>query len=224
MRSSSPPRAPYQLLALFVVLASAIGAMAYWFHLEQKASVEQDIRNQLSTVADIKVRDLSMWWSTRLGEARAILADRMELTAIRRVLAGNASASERAAVYAWMDALSRHLQYMSVQLLDRHGRLVLLVGQRLGSDEHLRQIAGETLRRSRCRGSGLSPRCAFRTGPSRTEPAAETRPRFGGIRGARARHRSRYLPVSAPRSLAVPTVPAGKPCWFAGWLATRPCT
>ncbi|MGA2721944.1 MAG: PAS domain S-box protein [Bryobacteraceae bacterium] len=145
MRSGSPPRAPYQLLALFVVLASAIGATAYWFHLEQKATVEQDIRNQLLTVADIKVRDLSMWWSTRLGEARAILADRMELTVIRRVLAGNASASERAAVYTWMDALSRHLQYMSVQLLDRHGRLVHLVGQRLGSDEHLRQIAGDTL-------------------------------------------------------------------------------
>jgi PAS domain S-box-containing protein len=145
MRSGSPPRVPYQLLALFVVLASAIGATAYWSHLEQKETVEQDVRNQLLTVAGIKVRDLSTWWSTRLGEARAILADRMELAAIRRVLAGDASASERAAVYAWMDALSRHLQYMSVQLLDSHGRPVHLVGQRLGSDEHLRQIAGETL-------------------------------------------------------------------------------
>jgi PAS domain S-box-containing protein len=145
MRSGSPPRVPYQLLALFVVLACAIGAIHYWFHLEQKATVEQDVRNQLLTVADIKVRDLSTWWSLRLGEARAILADRLESTAIRRVLAGDASASERAAVYAWMDALSRNMQYMSVQLLDPHGRLVHLVGQRLGGDEHLRQIAREMI-------------------------------------------------------------------------------
>ncbi len=145
MRSGSSPRVPYQLLALFVVLASAIGATAYWFHIEQKDTVEQDVRDQLLTVADIKVRELSMWRSTRLGEARAILADHMALTVIRRVLAGDASASERATADALMDSLFRHLGYMSVQLLDPHGRLVHLAGQRLGSDEHLRQLAADTL-------------------------------------------------------------------------------
>jgi PAS domain S-box-containing protein len=146
MRSSSSPRVPYQLLALFVLLASAIGVMAYWFHIEQKDTIEQNVRNQLLTVADIKVKDLSTWRSTRLGEARAILADRMALTAMRRVLAGDASASDRAAVYAWMDGLSKNLRYTDVLLLDRQGKPVLSVGQRFGSDEHLRRIAAELLR------------------------------------------------------------------------------
>jgi PAS domain S-box-containing protein len=146
MRSSSSPRVPYQLLALFVVLASAIGVMAYWFHVEQKDTVEQDVRNQLLTVADIKVKDLSMWRSTQLGEARAILADRMALTVIRRVLAGDASASDRGAVYAWMDGLCKDLRYTDVLLLDRQGKPVLSAGQRFGSDEHLRLVAAGTLR------------------------------------------------------------------------------
>jgi PAS domain S-box-containing protein len=146
MRSSSSPRVPYQLLALFVLLASAIGVMAYWFHIEQKDTIEQNVRNQLLTVADIKVKDLSTWRSTRLGEARAILADRMALTAMRRVLAGDASASDRAAVYAWMDGLSKNLRYTDVLPLDRQGKPVLSVGQRFGSDEHLRRIAAELLR------------------------------------------------------------------------------
>jgi PAS domain S-box-containing protein len=145
MRSSSSPRVPYQLLALFVVLATAIGVMAYWFHVEQKDTVEQNVRNQLLTVADIKVKDLSMWRSMQLGEARAILADRMALTAIRRVLAGDASAPERDAVYAWMDGLCRHLLYTDVLLLDRQGKPVLSVGQRFGNDEHLRRLAEEAL-------------------------------------------------------------------------------
>ena len=119
--------------------------MAYWFHIEQKDTVERDVRNQLLTIADIKVRDLSEWRSTQLGEARAILADRMALTVIRRVLAGDASASDRAAAYAWMDALAKHLRYADVLLLDRQGKPVLSVGQRFGSDEHLRRIAAETL-------------------------------------------------------------------------------
>ena len=120
--------------------------MAYWFHIEQKDTIEQNVRNQLLTVADIKVKDLSTWRSTRLGEARAILADRMALTAMRRVLAGDASASDRAAVYAWMDGLSKNLRYTDVLLLDRQGKPVLSVGQRFGSDEHLRRIAAELLR------------------------------------------------------------------------------
>jgi PAS domain S-box-containing protein len=145
MRSGSTPRVPYQLLALFVVLATAIGVTAYRFHIDQKETVEQDVRNQLLTVADIKVRDLSTWRSTQLGQARAILADRMALTAIRRVLTGAASASDRAAVYTWMVALSKHLRYAAVLLLDRHGKQVLSVGQRFGNDEHLRRITEETL-------------------------------------------------------------------------------
>jgi PAS domain S-box-containing protein len=145
MRSSSSPRVPYQLLALFVVLAAAIGVMAYRFHIEQKDTIERDVRNQLLTIADIKVKELSTWRSSQLGEARAILADRMALTVVRRVVAGEASASDRAAVDAWMDALSKHLRYADVLLLDRQGKPVLSVGQRFGNDEHLRRIAAEML-------------------------------------------------------------------------------
>ena len=145
MRSSSSPRVPYQLVALFVVLACAIGAMAYRFHVEQKDTVERDVRNQLLTIADIKVKELSTWRSSQIGEARAIVADSMALTVIRRVLAGDASASDRAAVDAWMEALSKDLHYANVLLLDRQGTPVLSVGQKFGSDEHLRRIAEEML-------------------------------------------------------------------------------
>ena len=145
MRSSSSPRVPYQLLALFVVLAAAIGAMAYRFHIEQKDTIERDVRNQLLTIADIKVKELSTWRSSQIGEARAILADRMALTVVRRVVAGEASASDRAAVDAWMDALCKHLRYAGALLLDRQGKPVLTAGQRFGNDEHLRRIAAEML-------------------------------------------------------------------------------
>jgi PAS domain S-box-containing protein len=146
MRPSSSPRVPYQLLALFAVLATAIGVMAYWFHIEQKNTVERDMRNQLLTIADIKVKDLSEWRSMQLGEARAILADRMALTLLRRVVAGEASASDRAAAYAWMDALSKNLRYADVLLLDPQGKPALAVGQKFGNAEHLRRLAAGALR------------------------------------------------------------------------------
>jgi len=146
MRSSSPPRIPYLLVALFVVLAVAIAAVAYRFHIEQKDTVERDVRNQLLTIADIKVKELSEWRTMQLGEAHAILADRMALTLLRRVLAGEASASERAAASAWMDALSKNLRYADVLLLDPRGKPALAIGQRFGSAEHLRRLAAGALR------------------------------------------------------------------------------
>jgi PAS domain S-box-containing protein len=148
MRSSPPPHVPYQLLTLFVVLAIAIGVMAYRFHVDQKDTVEQNVRNQLLTIADIKVGELSEWRRSQLGEGRAILANRMALTVVRRVLAGDASASDRAEVLAWMEALAKHLRYANVLLLNRQGKPVLSVGQRFGSDEHLRRITEEMLQAS----------------------------------------------------------------------------
>ncbi|MGA2269170.1 MAG: PAS domain S-box protein [Bryobacteraceae bacterium] len=145
MEPPSHPRVPYQLLIPFVVLASAIAFVAYRFHVDQKETIERDVRNQLLAVADIRVKELSAWWSAQLDVAHAILADHMVLTATRHILAGNASTSERAAVYAWMDTLSKHLHYAHVALLDPHGRPVLSVGQRLGGEGHHRQVAGETL-------------------------------------------------------------------------------
>ena len=70
----------------------------------------------------------------------------MALTVLRRVLTGEASASDRAAAYAWMEALSQHLRYANVLLLDPQGKLVLSVGQRFGDDEHLRRLAAGALR------------------------------------------------------------------------------
>jgi PAS domain S-box-containing protein len=145
MTPSSSPRVPYQPLALFVVLAAAIGAMAYASHIEQRNTVERDVRNQLLTIANIKVMELSEWRTMQLGEARAILADRMALTLLRRVVAGEASASDQAAAYAWMDALSKNLRYADVLLLDPQGKPALSIGKRFGNAEHLRRLAAGAL-------------------------------------------------------------------------------
>jgi hypothetical protein len=42
-----------------------------------------------------------------------------------------------------MEALTKHLHYANVILLDPHGKQVLSVGQKFGSDDHLRRIAEE---------------------------------------------------------------------------------
>ena len=43
---------PYKLEVISELLA--IGALAYWFHVEQKDTVERGVRNQLLSIADIK--------------------------------------------------------------------------------------------------------------------------------------------------------------------------
>src|SRR5437764_2692307 len=104
-------RAPYPLLALFVVLATAIAGLAYRYHLAQRDAVGHEVRNQLLAIADMKVKDITAWRSEKLGEARIILDSRLTLAGLERLVAGRSSAAEQVYLSNWMDALCRELHY-----------------------------------------------------------------------------------------------------------------
>ena len=146
VKSRPAPRAPYQLAGLCLVLVAVIGVATYRYDLYEKEAIGREVRNQLLAIADMKVRQISDWRAERIGEAQVLMADGMSLGAMRRVLAGEGGASERAQVLTWMQALCNRLPYADAVLSDPRGRRVLSAGRKIGSDEHLRQLAEETVR------------------------------------------------------------------------------
>src|SRR5438270_9532046 len=102
-------RTPYPLLALFLVLATAIAALAYRYHVAQKDAVAQEVRNQLLAIADTKVKHIAAWRAERVGEARVVLSNGLMLGPLERLAAGRGTAVERAQIAAWMEALCREL-------------------------------------------------------------------------------------------------------------------
>jgi len=132
-----------------------------------------------------------MWRSSQLAEARAIVADRMALSVIRVFWPETPARRTRAAVSAWMEALTRTCRVRGRLDARPAGKTVLSVGQRFRiSDEHLRRNLPRRCSRRAMVVFGTSPRYTLGTRSTGTEPGAETGPRFGGHSGCCIRHRS----------------------------------
>src|ERR1044071_334936 len=105
------PRAPYPLLGLFAVLATAIAALAWHVHVTQRQAVSAEVQKQVAAIADSKVKQIDEWRQTRLGQARIILSNRLLLPAVERVIDGRSPPPESAIVGQWLEALCRELRY-----------------------------------------------------------------------------------------------------------------
>src|ERR1044071_2501710 len=126
---TEPTRASKILLVLFAVLAAAISAVAYRYHVAQKDAIAHEVQNQLLAIADMKVKHLAGWRAEKIGEARIILNSRFTLAGVERFVTGRASETDSAMVVQWLDALCRELHYAGATLTDAHGRILLTRGR-----------------------------------------------------------------------------------------------
>jgi PAS domain S-box-containing protein len=141
MTPSPSRRTPYPLLALFLVLATAIAALTYRNEAAQKESLAQEVRNQLLAIADTKVKHIAAWRAERIGEARVILSNGMVLGPLDRLAAGRGTPVEREQISRWLDALCRELRYGGATLTDAGGNVLLSSGRLFGDPAHMRALA-----------------------------------------------------------------------------------
>ncbi|HEY1494459.1 MAG TPA: response regulator [Candidatus Solibacter sp.] len=142
----APARAPYLLLGLLVLIAAAIGGIAWKFHLQQKEAFESEVKGRLLAIADGKVRQINEWRAERLGEARTLMEDPLSVAAFQRVIDRRATPDERARTAEVLAALCRDLHYAGAVLVDLEGHVPLLAGRRFGDDSHFRGLMQMVLR------------------------------------------------------------------------------
>ncbi len=144
---TQPParRTPYQLVALFLVLACSIVAITWRYDAGQREAVQRQVQNQLMTIADSKVKQVSEWLAQRMGEARSLLANRMTLSVIERLADGRGTRAEAAEVKDWLVASCRELQFANAILTNREGTVIAFAGRTYGDEGHLRSVALEVI-------------------------------------------------------------------------------
>jgi PAS domain S-box-containing protein len=139
------PGAPFLLLALFVILASAIAGLAYRYYSAQKDAIEHEVRNQLLAVADFKVTEISEWRARQIEEARILMADATNKERLRRLASGTLGQTGLAEVRTWLEEVCRRLHFASATFADARGNVILSIGRTFTSGAHLGRIAGEVL-------------------------------------------------------------------------------
>ena len=110
--------------------------------------MEQEVRNQLLAIADLKVTEISEWRSHRIGEARALLANGFGMAALERLASERSNEAERMQLQNWLQEICRSLQYANAAVTDERGRVLLSVGRRFGDEEHLRKLTLDLLHKN----------------------------------------------------------------------------
>jgi PAS domain S-box-containing protein len=136
------------LLALFVVLSSAIAGFSYRYYHSQKEAIEHEVRNQLLAIADFKVAEISEWREHKLEEARIVMTDSANKERLRRLASGTLDQTGRAEIEKWLQDLCRQLHFISATFGDARGNVVLSIGRTFPPGARLLRIAGEVLNKN----------------------------------------------------------------------------
>ena len=84
-------RQPFRSLPAVVVGLAVIavtGLAGYLYSAAEKRSFHTETSNQLTAIADMKVRELVAWREERLGDAKVIQFNPLTHRAVREILAG----------------------------------------------------------------------------------------------------------------------------------------
>jgi Tfp pilus assembly protein PilN len=111
-------RFPLLAFTFFVVATAVIIGIAYRYYRAQKEAIEHEVRNQLLSIADLKVKEISDWLAQRMDEVRLLMADRATARVMQRVASGAGEQSDRAEIQTWLNEICLRLHYANATFVD----------------------------------------------------------------------------------------------------------
>ncbi|MFB3894994.1 MAG: PAS domain S-box protein [bacterium] len=120
---------PPRVIIVFLILAFGITLTGYLSYEIEKKNLKQNIGNNLSAIADLKVRQIATWRNERLGDARVIQGDRIFANHISRWLANPDAVELKPPLVDWMYNLQNYYDYRSILILDTQGKIRLASNQ-----------------------------------------------------------------------------------------------
>src|SRR6185503_1414870 len=90
-----------------------------WWHLEKHYRAEVD--RQLSSIADLRVKDLQLWRQERLGDGEVLFQNPGITSLVSRFLGRSGDKAARKQLLIWFEKEEKAYGYSGVRLLDAHG-------------------------------------------------------------------------------------------------------
>lgn len=111
------------LFSLYLILLATLAIGGHGYYRGQQQRYENEIRNQLLVIADLKVAQISAWRKERLEDGALVQHHFGVANELRRMLSGSQAVSPGAAVVDWMQAMKDHRGFQNVTLVDAHGAI-----------------------------------------------------------------------------------------------------
>ncbi|MCE5181837.1 MAG: GHKL domain-containing protein [Betaproteobacteria bacterium] len=121
-----PGLLPWNMVAIFLLLAAGVGTAGYFYYEDQLAREKLARQHDLAAIASLKTQQITEWRKERIAEAKSILATSfMPPIADKWLAGGRRDDNLRDTLLAWMAAPRHTRHYSRIYLLDTQGKVML---------------------------------------------------------------------------------------------------
>jgi len=129
MMNTEGSRVPYLLIPVFIVLSVGIGIAGYIYYINQKEHIRHERQNELSAIADLKVRQIIDWRKDLLRDAATISNAGFIASRVRKFIEDPKAPGVRQEILSWMKFFKEQHEYRSILLLDTKNDVLLTIGE-----------------------------------------------------------------------------------------------
>jgi PAS domain S-box-containing protein len=113
---------------IFVAVSILISILGYAVYQSQKKDLSRAAGQQLSAIADLKVREIDNWRSERIGDASVIYNNTAFASSVSEYV-NSSSASAQKDILSLLTATQKSYQYANILLLDRDKKVKLALNK-----------------------------------------------------------------------------------------------
>jgi signal transduction histidine kinase len=147
---------PFNLVVIFLVLIVGIMITGYLYYAQQKKQLKKEVGKNISSIAELKTREIVKWKKERLGDASVLMANPLIVEAVRKISEGKSGHETRQAILSVMRFLKKYYGYENIYLLDVKGTPVLSTSDsRAEIEEYAIKLATEAMNARKIIFSGL---------------------------------------------------------------------
>ena len=123
--SAHPKNKPQAtLFVVFAALMLGIGTADYFFYRDQTETIKEQAQQQLSTIADLKVQQITNWRKERLGDAYVLRENIFIRVAVSDWLRLGLDAEQQGQICQWLQSYVVRFDYREALLLDPQGKIL----------------------------------------------------------------------------------------------------
>ncbi len=139
-------RASLALIVVFVFLVAGIVSAGFFYHHKDEKQRLEEVRSQLSAIADLKLGEITLWRSERLIDAGFYYNNRAFAEIVKSYLITPPNRRADHDLNIWLVGVKRNRNYDGIFLFDTHDRELLSLPGHAGTlSSHVAKAARESL-------------------------------------------------------------------------------
>ena len=125
-----PRKIPWHLVIVFFILSVAIALIGYYFYRDQREHIKIGKQQELSAIADLKVKQIQNWRNERIRDASFIFNNAEIADQIENLQKYPSSPEVKQNKVSWMTAMYKNLQYKNMCIVSNQGKVLVSIPEK----------------------------------------------------------------------------------------------